>query len=50
MFNNVGGFIAEKGRASNMIAGGLVQDLKSGDVKGALAGVGTEARLSQLEG
>jgi hypothetical protein len=30
------------GRVSNMIAGGLVQGLKSGDVKGALAGVGEQ--------
>jgi hypothetical protein len=29
-------------RVSGMMAGGLVQGLKSGDVKGALAGVGTE--------
>jgi hypothetical protein len=30
------------GRVSNMIAGGLVQGLKSGDVKGALEGVGLQ--------
>jgi len=30
------------GRVSNLMAGGLVQGFKSGDVKGALAGVGTE--------